>query len=104
MTADVWEAVIQWWSALQLLIRNSKTGPAWPTDGSHLPPSAVFSSQIFLRPFVLGRRCRPAQHRSYVEKLIVSGRLTDGVILKSSNEAVSLDTLTQTEKLKAKHI
>lgn len=33
MTADVWEAVIQWWSPLQLLIRNSKTGPVWPTDG-----------------------------------------------------------------------
>lgn len=33
MTADVWEAVIQQWSALQLLIRNSKTGPVWPTDG-----------------------------------------------------------------------
>lgn len=45
MTADVWEAVIQRWSAPQLLIRNSKTGPVWPTDGwmgslrrgSHLP-------------------------------------------------------------------
>lgn len=33
MTADVWEAVIQRWSPLQLLIRNSKTGPVWPTDG-----------------------------------------------------------------------
>lgn len=47
MTADVWEAVIWRWSLQQLLIRNSKTGPAWPTDGSHLPPSAAFSSRRF---------------------------------------------------------
>lgn len=69
MTADVWEAVIQQWSALQLLIRNSKTGPVWLRDSwmgacspaltptptpTHPRTSAVFSSVIFLTPFVYG--------------------------------------------------
>ena len=53
MTADVCEAVFQRWSVLQLLIRNSNTGPVWPTDGwmQPLPASAFLTTQTF----VLGR-------------------------------------------------
>lgn len=98
MTADVWEAVIQRWSPLQLLIRNSKTGPVWPTDGwmgvsapalTTAPPSLLIpdiSEAICLGETLCGEAADHSHMDCSYEEWITSGRKRD-VRLTLSNEA-----------------
>lgn len=103
MTADVWEAVIQRWSPLQLLIRNSKTGPVWPTDGwmgisapALTPPPPPLLCHLHIpdisEAICLGETlCGEAADHSHMdcsyEEWLISGRKRDVVRLTLSNEA-----------------